>query len=106
MIYAKGEKVLGLALGLIMGAASMSMVFAVAHRVADKPESVPTLAAPEWRTDEPPMSEPIVGIWLDGQGTRSHVVMMVYGAAYPYEPGVNAIQAVEFNRPSLWQPLP
>jgi len=104
MIYAKGEKVLGLALGLIMGAASMSMVVAVAHRVADKP--APTLSASEWRTDEPPMSEPIVGIWHDEAGIRSHVVCMVYGAAYPYEPGVNAIQAIEYNRPSKWQALP
>ena len=105
MIYGRGEKALGLALGLIVGAACMSMVVAVAHRVAEKPEPVPDLAAPAWRTDEPPAGEPIVGLWTD-TGIRSHVVVMVYGAAYPYEPGINAIQAIEYNRPTMWALIP
>ena len=103
MIYDKAEKVLALALGLIIGAACMSMVVSVAHRVADKPE--PAIAASMWRTDDPPAGDAIVGIWTDGY-IRSRVVVMAYGAAYPFEPGVNALQAIEYNRPTMWTPIP
>lgn len=69
-------------------------------------ETVEQAAASGWRTDEPPMSEPIVGIWDDIEGIRSHVVVMVYGAAYPYDPTSIALQAIEYNRPAKWQAVP
>ena len=58
-----------------------------------------------WSADEPPAGEPIVGIWTV-DGWRSHIVCMVYGAAYPYDTSGIALQAIEYNRPELWTRLP
>ena len=63
------------------------------------------VVALEWSADEPPAGEPIVGIWTV-DGWRAHVVVMVYGAAYPYDISGIPVQAIEYNRPELWTRLP
>jgi len=91
-----------IAMAVVFSAVSLTISSAKLHRIV---EETPTYTAEGWRTDEPPMSEPIVGIWTDG-GFRSHIVCMVYGAAYPYEPTGIALQAIEYNRPEMWTRLP
>lgn len=59
-----------------------------------------------WHTDAPPAGEPIIGLWYDGYVPRAHVVVMVYGAAYPYEPTGPAIKAIEYDAPVYWRRLP
>jgi hypothetical protein len=91
-----------LALTVIVSSASIAIS---AVRLKAIVEDAPTYTIDDWRTDEPPMSEPIIGVWYEG-GVRARAVVMVYGAAYPYEPGVNVLSAIEYNRPDKWRLIP
>ena len=94
--------VTAIALLLIMASVSLAASTARLNRIVD---NVPTFAPDTWRSDEPPTGEAIVGIWYEG-GVRARAVVMVYGAAYPYEPGTEALAAIEYNRPDKWRYLP
>jgi len=107
----KALRIIAPAVALILAITFVSLAHSLTQLKAytaatEAADAASTLAASPWRSDEPPMSQPIIGLWLEGE-PRVHMVVMVYGAAYPFQTnGVVPIEAVEYNAPSLWQPLP
>ena len=70
------------------------------------PEPIAYATDDRWYSTEPPAGEPVIGLWYDGYVPRAHVVVMVYGAAYPYEPAGPALKAIEYDAPVYWRRLP